>query len=220
MADLVQVDCSTSTAVDGSSGCTLQIPNELLWQWNKNEYHRSIDEDLIDELNQHIKGGILSIKVSSNRVATNLRNAIAKIGYRRAKCGGSRSRNMLMSKKYGLQINTDETESFVELKERMLNAEEIAREKEKEIDELLEAMAADYSTFLDEIEEQRLMIKEIQGIENFKGRKIDDVGPRQARRHIAKVTTRTKTALLFAQTFGLMPEKVIMRRQSGEKVSQ
>ena len=112
------------------------------------------------------------------------------------------------------------TESFVELKERMLNAEEIAREKEKEIDELLEAMAADYSTFLDEIEEQRLMIKEIQGIENFKGRKIDDVGPRQARRHIAKVTTRTKTALLFAQTFGLMPEKVIMRRQSGEKVSQ
>lgn len=79
-------------------------------------------------------------------------------------------------------------------------------------------MAADYSTLYDEIKEKDSIIKVLQCDTNNTGKKIDEVGERQARRKLQQVNIRTKVALHFAETFGLMPVKVEMRKSNGEKV--
>ena len=78
---------------------------------------------------------------------------------------------------------------------------------------LLEEMAKDTITFLDELELQSAQIAELSEREGVnKGKKIDEVSPRQARRKVAHVTTLSKQALWFAHSFGLEPEFVQFRK--------
>ena len=48
---------------------------------------------------------------------------------------------------------------------------------------------------------------------------IHEVGRKQVKRQLPAVTHRTRIALSFAQTFGLMPQRVIMSKVTGEQVT-
>ena len=68
--------------------------------------------------------------------------------------------------------------------------------------------------FLDELELQSAQIVELSEREGMnKGKQIDEVSPRQARRKVAHVTILSKQALWFAHSFGLVPELCNSGRQ-------
>ena len=100
----------------------------------------------------------------------------------------------------------------------LLRAEEWREKVEQhkiEISSLLEEMAQDVLTFTDELDLQAAQINELSERQDSvnKGRKIDEVSPRQARRKVAHITTLSKQALRFAHSFGLEPEFIEFRKE-------
>ena len=93
-----------------------------------------------------------------------------------------------------------------------------AQQYKDETSQLLEDMAQDIITFSDELEMQSAMIEEFRDQEDAinKGKKIEDVSPRQARRKVAQVTTLSKQSLWFAHSFGLEPEFVRFRKVASQ----
>ena len=87
-----------------------------------------------------------------------------------------------------------------------------------EIGHLLEDMAQDILTFGDELEMKSAIINEFRDQEDAinKGKKIEDVSPRQARRKVAQVTTLSKRALWFSHSFGLEPEFIQFRKVASQ----
>ena len=87
---------------------------------------------------------------------------------------------------------------------------EAVQQHKDELSNLLEEMAKDYHV---ELELQSAQIAELSEREEVnKGKNIDEVSPRQARRKVAHVTTLSKQALWFAHSFGLEPEFVQFRK--------
>ena len=79
-------------------------------------------------------------------------------------------------------------------------------------------MATDILTFSDELEMQSARIGDFTDQHNAinKGKQIEDVSPRQARRKVAQVTNLSKQALWFAHSFGLEPEFVQFRKVASQ----
>lgn len=220
LVDYLPLNSTHSPAV-----CTLKVPNKLLRKWQLHDYHTKCDADVINELNRCIEDGVLAVKCTCHTLANRLRQAICKIKYRQHSCRGGRKLDQLMNGEYITYLLKSDMESFVKIKDKLLEVQEasqswrtIAMEKEKEVSELLEAMAGDYSAFIDEIEMKDLELKRNTGMRENRGRMIHEVGHKQAKRQLQAVTDRTKVALSFAKTFGLMPQKVIMTKITGEKV--
>lgn len=117
-------------------------------------------------------------------------------------------------------VKANATESFQDLKEELDAAtkswKQIAQEKADEVDKLLEDMATDYVAYIDEISQKESTLKCMMAP---KGKMIHEVGKKQAKRKMKVMNERTKAALLFAETFGLMPQKVITKNFAGENVS-
>ena len=98
----------------------------------------------------------------------------------------------------------------------------VVQEKESAIDDLLVDMASEMAILMEvaEARESELSaIKEASGYTNH-GKPIEDVAERQARRKMLEVASLAKKALWFAETFGLIPESLGLRKAvSGEVVS-
>ena len=79
-------------------------------------------------------------------------------------------------------------------------------------------MAKDVLAFSEELDLQSAQIEELNNLPPTvnKGKQIDEVSPRQARRQIAQITTLSRWALWFAHSFGLQPEYVQFKRTSSE----
>ena len=79
-------------------------------------------------------------------------------------------------------------------------------------------MAEDVLTFSAELELQYAQIKELSALPSStnKGKQIDEVSPRQARRKVAQVATLSRQALWFAHSFGLELEYVQFRKVTSE----
>lgn len=199
---------ATSSPVDVNPPiCSLRIPNELLFKWNMCGYSSASDKMLIDELNGCIQQSLVAIKYSHD-LASRLRTAIKKIKHKRASCTGGRCRKLLMKKEYTLFIKNDEVESFNRLKTQLVEASdastlwsEVVKEREKEVNELLEAMASDYATFMDEIKQKESEITELkyslQKDKRNKGKPIHEVGVRQERRKLKEITCHVKNLLIL-----------------------
>ena len=93
-----------------------------------------------------------------------------------------------------------------------------AEQYKDETCQLLEDMAQDILSFSDELEMQSATINEFRLQEDTinKGKKIEDVSPRQACRKVAQVTTLSKQALCFAHSFGLEPEFIQFRKAASQ----
>ena len=109
-------------------------------------------------------------------------------------------------------------ESFYDLKQELVVAcetamswKKIAQEKEDEVDCLLQDMATDYATYIGEIKEKESALEQMMASKENRGKMLHEVGKRQAKRKMKVLAERTKVALLFAETFGLMPQKVIIK---------
>ena len=138
-----------------------------------------------------------------------------------------------MIKTYDLFIKDDDVASFCHLKEEAKMWKKLAEENEAQVkmwkklavenkakvNQLLEDMANDYSTYIDEIKEKEMLLQQAMSGKVNKGKPIHEVGKKQAKRKMKILTEKTKMALLFAETFGLMPHKVIMKSPSGDSVS-
>ena len=150
--------------IDSDAVCALK-------EWQVQEYYTKCDADIIDELNKCIEGGVVAVKSTCHSLANRLRQAIRKIKYKQQKCGG-RILDRFMNGEYIMYVSKSDTESFVKLKDELLKVQEaslswraIAMKRAKEVSELLEAMAGDYSAFFDEIEMKDLVTKYVQQIE-------------------------------------------------------
>ena len=68
-------------------------------------------------------------------------------------------------------------------------------------------MAEDVLTFSAELELQSVQIEELSALPSTtnKGKQIDEVSPRQARRKVAQVATLSRQVLWLAHSFGLQP---------------
>ena len=234
MSSIIEVDsaspgikytdvCHHGSSV-GTCTCTLKIPHQILYDWDKCNVTALSDEELIAKLNQTIKGEVVAIKTTSHRLAEKLRKAMYRIGSNVYKCNGGRRREEILQKEYHLFVLAGETESSLDLGQQLVKVREeleswkkIATERSLEIDNLLEDMATDYDTLYDEIYERDSVIKSLQ-CEHNTGKKIHEVAERQAKRKLQQVKQRTLMALQFAETFGLMPSKVEMKKATGEQV--
>ena len=191
-----------------------------VWAQNKKQ-----DESLsfVSQINESIEGSIVMI----DPMCTRIENCLA-VKARKVKCEISKSTGRryqeLLDEPYNLFVLQNELESFNEIAEErdeaLLRAEQwkIQVEQHKEeVTALLQDMAEDVLTFSSELELQSAQIKQLSVPSTTnRGKQIDEVSPRQARRKVAQVATLSRQALWFAHSFGLQPEFVQFRKVSSE----
>ena len=188
------------------------------WGYNKHE-------SFVSQLNKLMDGSVIKIDNCCDRIEKNLTSRARKLRSELSKQTPGRQRQHILDQPYNLFVLENELESF----EKIVSEREIAiqtaeewRQKAQqfkdETSHLLEDMAQDILTFGDELEMQSAMIEEFRDQEDAinKGKQIEDVSPRQARRKVAQVTTLSKQALWFAQSFGLELEFIQFRKVASQ----
>ena len=202
---------------------SLRMTNRHLQLWAQNKKQ---DESLsfIGQLNESIEGSIVMLDPMCTRIENCLAVKARKVKYEVSKSRGRRHKEIL-DEPYNLFVLQNELESFSDIieekDEALLRAEQwkvqVEQHKE-EVTALLQDMAEDVLTFSAELELQSAQIEELSELPptTNKGKQIDKVSPRQARRKIAQVATLSRQAMWFAHSFGLQPEYVQFRRLSSE----
>ena len=200
---------------------SLRMTNRHIHTWAYNKH-----ESFVSQLNKSIDGSVVKIDNHCDRIEKNLSSKARKIKSQLKKSSG-RHHQHILEQPYNLFILEDELESFESItSERDLaiaRAEEWRAEAQlykDETNKLLEDMATDILTFSDELELQSARFEEVRDQQNpvNKGKMIEDVSPRQARRKVAQVTTLSKQALWFAHSFGLQPESVQFRKVASQSL--
>ena len=186
---------------------TLDIPNQLLYDW-----HRSgiPPNTYSDHVNCRIRGRIVKLK-SCYRINERLRSQAAKVASKCQKLCG-RKRNSLLQQCYKMSVLNGECENIDDVENQVQQLEDEIMRKEQEITDILQEMAV-------LVAEEDTTLNDTTNIQSNSGKTIEEVSPRQARRKMKDVTTFTKQALWFAESFGLIPEYVQMHKaQSGSPV--
>ncbi len=203
---------SDFTDLQASVLCTLSIPNRLLYHWYRQAGSTSSSHTYVRLLNEKIKAGIVSIKDESTRIKKLLLMQSHKLAGKVAKAKG-RGREQLLRQTYTMFVVEGEAESIRVVRkegeekvlilqnECELNKAEVARSKE-EIGTLLEEMANLAS------QPQQVFCSG----EPNRGRIYEDMSSRQARRKLSAFTNRAQDVLWFADTFGLIPEYLQVRK--------
>ena len=179
---------------------TLAVPNRLLYYWYKN---RSAN-NLLNVINTKIVGSAIRLKPGIERTQSRLMEQASRISRRVTKASG-RKRENLLEQFYHIFVLQDEAESFDE----MVN--EIAR-GEEQITTLLEEMA----TILVSRSENDINVANTDTTASptfiNKGKTIEEVSPRQGQRKLAKYKTFAQSALWFSESFGLVPEYILLHK--------
>ena len=110
-----------------------------------------------------------------------------------------------------MSVLNGECESIDDVEYRVQQLEDGITQKDQEITELLQEMAV--------LVAEDTTLTDITNVWSNSGKTIEEVSPRQARRKIREVTTFSKQALWFAESFGLIPDYVQMHKaQSGSPI--
>ena len=108
-----------------------------------------------------------------------------------------------------MSVLNGECERIDNIETRVQQLEDGMTRKDQEITELLQEMAV-------LVAKQDTMLTDTTNIRNNTGKTVEEVSPRQIRRKMKDVTTFSKQALWFAESFGLIPDYVQMHKaQSG-----
>ena len=186
----------------------MQIPNQLLYDWHTRGIPLS---EFSGEVNSKIVGRVVKLK-SSHRPNERLRSQAAKVAGKCQKLRCGRRRAQFLQQSFNLSVLGGECDSFEEVEERMLELENEVERKDEEITELLQDMAR-------VIIEPDTAMTDITNTVKNSGKTIEEVSPRQARRKINKLKVLTRDALWFAESFGLVPQCVLMQKtKSGSPV--
>lgn len=216
-------ECYSARSADAV--LTLRVPNRLLLEWSQNRGNKSY----ISLLNESVREQVVHVREDCARVEERLYSAARKLHSEMKRCRSGRKRQSYVGGEYHLFVLEGETTNIGDiLDEREMRNAEVERwkllvqEKESAIDSLLIDMAAEITTLTEEVEakESELSaVREASGYSN-KGKSIEDVQPRQARRKLSEVASLAKKALWFADTFGLIPESLNVRKAvSGQVVT-
>ena len=185
---------------------TLGIPNQLLHVW-----HRSCTSptSYTDRVNAKIKGRVIKVK-PCHRINERLRSQAAKVTSKCQKLSG-RKRYDFLQQSYKMSVLDGECGNIDDVEHRVQHLETAIMQKDEEITELLEDMAV--------LVAEHNPLSDTTNVSRNKGKTVEEVSPRQARRKMSKVTDFTKQALWFAESFGLIPEYVQMHKaRSGSPV--
>lgn len=184
---------------------TLSIPNRLLHHWHSRcPCCMDKDKKLTTLVNSRIKGGAVQLKCTE-RLNERLRVQAAKVHHKVQKMSGRR-RLQYLDNIYYLYVLEGECESFSEVENDLHSLTSEIHEREEELDQILQEMAQTVMEY-----EEQLDCSAVGVAENA-GKPIEEVGRRQARRKILTFTTYTKKALWFAESFGLIPETLHLRK--------
>ena len=197
---------------------SLRMTNRHLKEWAKTKSSNS-EMSFVCQLNQCVDGNVVKVDEQCARIEKCLSGKARKIKVDLKKSSG-KTYQKILEQPYNLFVLDGELESFEKITEerdmallRAAEWREAVQQHKAELGNLLEEMARDTVTFLDELELQSAQIAELSEREGVnKGKKIDEVSPRQARQKVAHVTTLSKQALWFAHSFGLEPEFVQFRK--------
>ena len=178
---------------------TLAIPNKLLLTWHKKRTPTTTFTSLV---NTKIKGRIVRLK-SCRRINEHLRSQAARIAgqYHR---GAYRQRKLVLEQMYHLHVLEGECDHFDDIEHEEQQLHKTIAQKNREIDQLLEDMA---STIVDYEEQHEKGLADVTNYAN-KGKSVEEVSPRQARRKVKTFTNFAQQALWFAESFGLVPDYV------------
>ena len=184
---------------------TLAIPNRLLHHWHSQcPCCTDKDKKLTDLVNSRIKGTAVQLKCNE-RLNERLRVQAAKVHCKVQQLSGRR-RLRCLDNLYYLYVLEGECESFIEVEHELHSLTSEIQEREEEFDQLLQEMAQTVMEY-----EEQLDCSAV-GVAQNTGKPIEEVGQRQARRKILTFTTFTKKALWFAESFGLIPETLQLRK--------
>jgi hypothetical protein len=184
---------------------TLAIPNRLLHHWHSRcPCCMDKDKKLTDLVNSRIKGTAVQLKCNE-RLNERIRIQTAKVHCKVQQLSGRR-RLRYLDNLYYLYVLEGECESFTEVEHELHSLTSEIQEREEELDQLLQDMAQTVMEY-----EEQLDCSAVGVTENT-GKPIEEVGQRQARRKILTFTTFTKKALWFAESFGLIPETLHLRK--------
>ena len=184
---------------------TLSIPNRLLHHWHLQcPCCMEKDKKLTSLVNNRIKGAAVQLKCNE-RLNERLRVQAAKVHWKLQKLSG-RKRMQHLDNLYYLYVLEGECESFVEVEHELHSLTSEIQEREEELDQILQEMAQTVLEYEEQIDCSAV------GISESTGKPIEEVGQRQARRQILTFTTFTKKALWFAESFGLIPEALHLRK--------
>ena len=184
---------------------TLSIPNRLLHHWHS-RCPCCVDKDkkFTSLVNSRIKGAAVQLQCNE-RLNERLRVQAAKVHYKVQQLSGRR-RLQYLDNLYYLYVLEGECESFTEVEHELHSLTSEIQEREEELDQILQEMAQTVVEY-----EEQLDCSAVGVAENT-GKPIEEVGQRQARRKILTFTTFTKKALWFAESFGLIPETLHLRK--------
>ena len=186
---------------------TLEIPNQLLYNWR-----RSCIPPIAysDHVNAKIRGRIVKVK-SCQRINERIRSQAAKVTSRCQKLSSCK-RSDLLQQSYKMAVLDGECETIDDVEYRVQQLEDGIIQKDQEIAEILQEMAV-------LVAEEDTTLTDVTNIRSNSGKTIEEVSPRQARRKMKDITTFSKQALWFAESFGLIPDYVQMHKaQSGSPV--
>lgn len=91
---------------DGFAGvplCTLHVPNSLLL-----DLYQSSD-NVVERVNQHIKGQIVTLDPECARLTTSVRRTASKLANKMRRCSGSRGRDKIRGGTTEILVGTGET---------------------------------------------------------------------------------------------------------------
>ena len=176
----------------------LVIPHHLLYHW-----YNTGSSSYVQLVNSRIKQAVVQLR-TCDRLEERLRDQAGKV-HRTTRQSKGRKREGLLSKNYHLFVLEGEAENMGTLKEAVTR-------KDEELTQLLEDMAAKIT------EDQEAGHTSSQTQLN-RGRPIEEVSPRQARRKLKQVTSLAKQSLWFAESFGLVPDFIHLHKtHSGSPV--
>ena len=178
---------------------TLAIPNKLLYAWHKEKNPTTTIAALV---NTKIKGRIIRLKCCP-RINERLRSQAARIASRHHK-GTYQQRHKVLEQTYHLHVLEGECDHFDDIEHEKQQLQKEITEKDHEVEQLLEEMAGTI------IEYEQQAEKGLVDVTNFvnRGKTIEKVSPRQARRKMKTFTNFAQQALWFAESFGLVPDYI------------
>lgn len=178
---------------------TLAIPNKLLFTWHKEKIPATTFSALV---NTKIRGRIIRLKCCQ-RINERLRSQAARISSQYQK-GAYRQRKQVLEQMYHLHILEGECDHFDDIEHEEQRLQNTIAQKDDEIEQILEDMAG---TIVEYDEQRERGLVDITNFAN-RGKSVEDVSPRQARRKVKTFTNFAQQALWFAESFGLVPDYV------------
>ena len=197
---------------------TLCIPNRLLKHW-QSEHERSY----VNLVNERILDEIVTIRDDA-RLEVALRNQGNKVSIK-VRRGGRSAEEILDGNSHVFVLRGEIVPHSQVTYERDVSIEEAERYRRElgrldgTIQRLLEEMKSEHDDYEETISRQDQQMVDLQAPLQNKGKIIDEVSPRHARRKLSDFRTNAQKALWFTNTFGLEITELHGHTHSGKPVT-